>query len=56
MTLNDCKPYCLAGHHFNRPVKLHFYGNRNNHFTLAEVFYLNGTRNLAGGTYERWTF
>jgi hypothetical protein len=54
INLNDCTPFCYNGHWHHRPVRLHFYNNKGGRFTIGEVFYLNGTRNLAGHSNERW--
>ena len=56
MNLNDCTPSCFNGHWQQRPVRLHFYHNRDGHLTIGEVFYLHGTSNLFGHSYERWDF
>ena len=56
INLNDCTPFCYNGHWQHRPVRLHFHNNKGERLTIGEVFYLKGTRNLAGHTYERWDF
>ena len=56
INLNDCKPFCYNGHWHQRPVRLRFSDNKGGRLTIGEVFYLNGTTNLFGRSYERWDF
>ena len=56
MNLNDCTPFCYNGHEHRRPVRLHFFHNKDGRLTIGEVFYLNGTKDLFGDSYERWNF
>ena len=42
MNLNDCTPFCYNGHEHRRPVRLHFFHNKDGRLTIGDVFYLNG--------------